>query len=163
MLVLSNIPDRIRSKIQIGAEDDCWLWTGGYHKDGYGSLRYDHKFFLAHRFVYGHIRGIELSSTQVVRHTCDNPPCCNPNHLILGTQRENVHDMIERKRNETGEQKSCAKMKRDFLPVVFSLRASGHSHQAIADKFGVDKSIITRTLGGKAWVRDTKELGLIYA
>lgn len=75
---------------------ECWHWEGGRNSDGYGVVRLGRRLVLAHRLAYALAYGSPGRS--IVRHTCDNPVCCNPAHLIAGTQAENVADMIERGR-----------------------------------------------------------------
>jgi hypothetical protein len=79
----------------------CWEWQGRKaRKMGYGVM---HKrgtrrdTMLAHRAFWEHYRGT-IPAERCVLHKCDNPPCCNPDHLFLGTQRDNVHDMISKGR-----------------------------------------------------------------
>jgi hypothetical protein len=75
----------------------CWVWTGGRQGRGYGQLTVHYRRLLLHRVVYEWAFG-EIPAGLVVRHTCDNPPCCNPAHLVIGTQHDNVRDMVERGR-----------------------------------------------------------------
>jgi hypothetical protein len=82
---------RFFEKIAIKPGDSCWEWQGARLKAGYGQAFVKGKLMLAHRAMYEHTVG-PIPEGMVVMHTCDNPPCCNPNHLRLGTARENVHD-----------------------------------------------------------------------
>jgi len=82
---------------RIDTSGDCWLWTGGTFKNGYGMVAMGRKpdgravNGYAHRIAYGLING-PIPDGLVVRHRCDNPPCCNPDHLLIGTQAENIAD-----------------------------------------------------------------------
>ena len=78
----------------------CKLWKKGKNKQGYGQRWYAGKNVLAHRAAYCGANGLTLEDIKgkVVRHTCDNPTCVNPKHLLLGTQLDNVRDCIERGR-----------------------------------------------------------------
>lgn len=79
-------------------EDECWPWRGPRFSDfGYGRLCFEGRDDRTHRLAYQFCKGV-IPKGQVVRHTCDNPPCCNPRHLILGSQGDNCRDMHERKR-----------------------------------------------------------------
>ena len=81
----------------------CWPYIGKRcHKDGYGYPKRKQKSILAHRWSYEHHYGVILTPTTVVRHICDNPICCNPLHLLIGSQADNVQDMMERNRNKRG-------------------------------------------------------------
>lgn len=77
-------------------ENKCWLWQGAYYARGYGQLRYGGKLQYAHRISYYFSTG--KFPTQCVLHSCDNPPCVNPNHLREGTHRENMDDAVKRGR-----------------------------------------------------------------
>ncbi len=71
---------------------ECWPWVGGRISGGYGSVNFDgHRAALA-------LSGALLPPGSVVRHLCDNPPCCNPAHLAVGTQSDNIRDMYAKGR-----------------------------------------------------------------
>jgi hypothetical protein len=70
--------------------EECWPWKGNRLKDGYG--RRGNAIPKAHRFSYEIAHGVMLSRETLVRHTCDNPPCCNPAHLLIGTPLDNMVD-----------------------------------------------------------------------
>jgi hypothetical protein len=82
--------------------NDCWLWTAHCISDGYGSMRVGGKETLAHRISWTIAYG-EIPDGLSVCHHCDRPPCCNPNHLWLGTHKENMDD---RERKGRGNQPS---------------------------------------------------------
>lgn len=94
-------PIRFWRKVDRSAGPDaCWLWTGGRKPRGYGNFclaRATNTFVLTHRYAYELTHG-PIPAGLVVRHRCDNPPCCNPDHLILGTHQQNTQDAIERGR-----------------------------------------------------------------
>jgi hypothetical protein len=71
--------------------DACWMWTAGLHNRGYGRIRWNGMPECAHRIVWMLINGAIPNELEVL-HRCDNPPCCNPGHLFLGTQADNMHD-----------------------------------------------------------------------
>lgn len=79
-------------------ENGCHEWTGTKNADGYGILAVNGKNALVHRFFYEKRHG-RIPKGKKVLHTCDNPPCIRDEHLYLGTQADNVRDMIERKRD----------------------------------------------------------------
>ena len=82
--------DRMWSKIDARGPDECWPWTGGCQPGGYG--------VIDKRTVSRIILGLDDDDPRIGRHTCDNPPCCNPAHLIAGTYDDNSGDMVERER-----------------------------------------------------------------
>jgi len=79
-------------------EGDCLVWTKARNSDGYGSLGRNGKTIGAHRAAYSDLVGPIPEGLSVLHH-CDNPPCVNPEHLFLGTQKDNVHDALEKKRH----------------------------------------------------------------
>ena len=86
--------DRFWSKVE--KSDSCWLWTGSTSKK-YGQITVDGKRIRAHRFSYTLQRG-PIPSGLFVCHTCDVPHCVNPDHLFLGTNRDNLRDMTKKNR-----------------------------------------------------------------
>lgn len=99
---------------------ECWVWTRERNNHGYGVFRtyaegrcFKH---LAHRYSLA-LTGVEIEGW-VARHTCDNPPCVNPAHLLLGTQKENIHDAMKRGRLDMsglvlGQERRRSKLKRE--------------------------------------------------
>ena len=80
-----------------GPHGDCWEWRGCRHDDNYGWMRRNGGVATTHRIAYELTTGA-IPPGLLIRHTCDNPPCCNPNHLIVGTTKQNAQDAQERKR-----------------------------------------------------------------
>ena len=91
--------DRLLNKIVINEVTGCWEFQGGKNNIGYGMIRDDKKMRTTHRVSYEeHIGPIPYGL--VVMHSCDNPICCNPNHLSVGTMKDNMHDMIKKNRHK---------------------------------------------------------------
>jgi hypothetical protein len=70
----------------------CWEWQHRRNPEGYGLLHIAGRDYLVHRLAMWVWRDFDLASPLLVRHRCDNPPCCNPDHLIPGTQLDNMRD-----------------------------------------------------------------------
>jgi hypothetical protein len=88
-----------------------------------------------------------------VLHRCDNPPCTNPDHLFLGTHADNMRDCVSKKRSKApphrpGELNGSARL---TSGQVKAIRNDGATHRAIAGKFGVCKSTVTRIKTGRGW------------
>lgn len=90
--------ERLMAKIRIDDATQCWNWTGAKSK-GYGvmSSSFGKAPYKAHRLSYELHVG-RIPDRMVLRHACDNPSCCNPSHLIPGTQRDNMRDASSRGR-----------------------------------------------------------------
>lgn len=97
---------RFWSKVDIRGLSECWSWQGSFrsNKAGqeYDDFSYKHKHFVASRVAYFLHYGVDLGSEQAC-HRCDNPPCCNPNHLFAGTQKVNREDAVTKGRTATGD------------------------------------------------------------
>jgi hypothetical protein len=93
------LPDRVWEKVL--KTDGCWLWMGSYTNGGYGQVAgpasSGKTMLLVHRVVWELLHG-PIPDGLVVCHHCDNPPCCNPRHLFLGTHQDNTLDMVRKGR-----------------------------------------------------------------
>lgn len=84
------------SRFKVNKETGCWEWFGCLNKSGYGKFCYKGKHILAHRYSWIKHKG-DIGKLFVCHH-CDNPPCVNPNHLFLGTAKDNTQDCIKKGR-----------------------------------------------------------------
>lgn len=90
--------DWIRARVSI-TPTGCWEWIGTKDKDGYGRFRRNYSTVRVARVVLALLHGSSaLDDGAVACHRCDNPPCCNPDHLYVGSQSANIRDAIERGR-----------------------------------------------------------------
>ena len=138
------------------AENGCWEWISTT-KNGYGVFESGSITMVAlkskkrggHQVSYEAYKGV-IPKGLVVRHTCDNPLCINPDHLILGTQAQNVADREERgrRKNINGEQIGTAKLTEND---VLAIRASDLSDAELASAYNVHKTTIWLIKSGKSW------------
>ena len=144
-----------RSQVRSFLEDvsvwtnGCWQWIGHTNKyNGYGCTWYDQKRILAHRFMWELINDTKVPLGKVVMHTCDNPLCVNPEHLRLGTQQENIADMISKDRqcSLSGEDHPRNKVTSDLIVEARRLRRNGHNRQEIAKALSLGPSTVGHML-----------------
>lgn len=93
----NNTIESLLSKTSTQA-NGCRVWTGRVNHKGYGQTSWNGKEAKVHRVIYEHFHG-EIPTGNHVCHSCDNPPCCNPDHLFCGTAVENEHDKIAKRRH----------------------------------------------------------------
>lgn len=124
--------------------DYCWEWTGSRDRDGYGKIL---NHLSAHRYSYQLHKCIPPTDL-VVRHTCDNPGCVNPDHLILGTVLSNSRDMVDRGRSLRGERNHKAKL---HILQVRAIRESSLPISDLALLNGVSQSLIYQIKRGDIW------------
>ena len=143
---------RFWEKVRIGWPNDCWLWQAGTNCGGYGTFKLDGKTVLAHRFALLYKHNL-LNDERLALHSCDVPLCCNPRHLRLGTQAENVADMHERGRQapQQGGGNGRAILTDDKVREILRLLKSGTRQGDIAAAFSVDRRTVSAINTGKIW------------
>lgn len=127
----------------------CWEWTGAKIPKGYGKLTVNGEMCMAHRIAYQFFNG-RIPTDKIIRHSCDNPACCNPQHLLTGSYQENSTDMVTRKRSARGEDNARSKLTESQAAYV-RRNPDGLTVMALAEKFGVAKSTISYVRSGRSW------------
>lgn len=132
--------------------ESCWLWMGALNCKGYGTTstrRGARAGGITHQLA--HRQAFALTSGSPghlhVLHRCDNPRCCNPRHLFLGTHQENMADMVSKGRNARGKNVVNKLTEGD----VREIRQRELSQSAMAEKYGVTPGTIASVLRGKSW------------
>lgn len=128
-------------------EQNCINWEFGKDSDGYGACRINGKVEKAHRVAICKHLGIPLSDIlgKVVLHQCDNPSCVNPYHLQIGTQADNVKDMISKKRDNFNGR---IKFTDDEIKTVKWLVEQGLPKNNIQSEYGISKSYLNKLIRG---------------
>lgn len=88
---------RIMEDVYPDPMSGCWLWAGKINNQKYGLISYNGKYRLIHRIVFEHYNGL-IPDGLIVRHRCDNTYCVSPEHLLVGTPKDNTQDAISRGR-----------------------------------------------------------------
>lgn len=137
-------------------DDECWEYQGTLNADGYGCahLAWRGTYVSAHRTMYEEYYCETLAKGEVVRHTCDNRACCNPFHLLKGTQAENVRDCVERGRfpDRSGVNNGRATIDEETVRNLRRIYSSGMwSYGLLAQLFGMKRSTIAYIITGKSW------------
>lgn len=152
---------RIMDKIEVGSTDDCWEWQGGKNGRGYGQVRIGGRkgnVYYVTRLLWRLVHGTDPIN-QLICHTCDNPACCNPAHLFLGTDADNMADKVSKGRQarNKGVLHGCAKLTEEDVLKIY--HASGTS-ASIAKDFGISDSHVRNIKTGKTWSHVTSEHSL---
>jgi hypothetical protein len=144
LLTSESVFIRFFSKVEIGDPDACWIWVASTDGSGYGKFKGPFGTKRAHRLSYEFFHG-PIPDGMVVRHRCpggDNPLCVNPRHLYLGTQEDNIHDMM----NDGSNPRCLKKFEDGDREAIIILAAQGIAHRVIADNYSVDRSTISRII-----------------
>jgi hypothetical protein len=129
--------------------DGCWEWSGTRHPFGYGRITMDGKTTFAHRASWVIHRG-PVPEGLFVRHKCDNPPCCNPDHLELGTAKQNMEDKCARGRAARGVNVGMGKLLDEDVLAIRRVYLEGVGRSELARRYGVNRSVITRVINRKS-------------
>lgn len=148
----------------------CWEWSGSRLETGYGRFRLGDDFYYAHRTAQELWNGPLTPARPQALHSCDNPPCINPEHLRAGTAQDNADDFVVRGRSRprgageplpqswVTEPRACAHAVRraKYDPCeVFALRAAGLTQAQIARRLGTSQSHVSVVLSGKRMAAQT--------
>ncbi len=133
--------------ISRGDEDDCWLWVGSYFISGYGRYHINSIGFRSHRISYYLNYNVDPGNL-LVCHTCDNPGCCNPKHLFLGTNKDNQRDCTVKGRGRCGERQGRHKLSECDVKDILNSR---QPHLYLATKYGVNPSCIAKIRKQESW------------
>ena len=142
--VLRPFEESFWAKVDRRDMDECWEWTACRNSFGYGSCRVSGKTVASHRIAWMLQNG-EIADGLCVLHRCDNPPCCNPGHLFLGSRADNNHDCFAKGRNNPKLSKN------DIVEIKTKYFDGKISQQEIADQYGVGRKYISKIVKGDRW------------
>lgn len=151
-----NIIVRFWERVDIGRFDTCWEWSG-YRDKGYGQIRTQSGLVLTHRLAYEFMWG-PIPGKLFVCHRCDNPPCCNPWHLFIGTQLDNMRDMVSKGRQnrwkgrQRGEGHKNAKLTTNDIERIRTRYKVGDITKAdLGRQYKVSYVTIAQIVKGRTW------------
>lgn len=147
-----SLEDNFWGEVRSDTRNVCWPWLGGRNKAGYGVTTVRGKRELAHRLAF------ELHSARkpngLILHSCDNPPCCNPQHLREGTHADNMGDKMSRNRQAKGELCGSNRFSRGLIDALRFLHATeklSPRELAALCRHVPDKSYIQKVVNGEVW------------
>jgi len=143
----TDLEKKLFSRRLVNEETGCWLWTGAWDSSGYGRIGFtsDQGFVVSHcvhRLAAKLWLGLKDESL-VVRHTCENKHCFNPDHLLLGTQLDNMLDEVRKGK--------VGKLTEEDVRRIRVLRAEGKAQYELALQFNVSESAISKLLSGETY------------
>lgn len=145
------IHERFWSRVNVTVNIRCWQWLGRKDENGYGQVRINGKTMRAPRVAFW-LRNGKWPNNAC--HTCDNPVCCNPNHIFDGTRSDNMRDMVSKGRNKTriGEQHGRSVLTdQKVLDMRSNYRDGGISLESLAKKYGCSFSTAQRVIKRHNW------------
>lgn len=137
------------SRVVVKSDFQCWIWTGRKGPRGYGRCVYNGQSTGAHRIAFQLVVG-DIPDGLLIRHSCDNPSCCNPRHLLPGTAKQNAGDAVERGRVASGARNGKSKL---TPQQVIEIKTNPHGLKLgkLAEKFGVSKATVSLVRSGQRW------------
>lgn len=141
---------------QVDKSGDCWEWHGACDQHGYGHINIGkNKKKKTHRLSWEFANG-PIPDGLCVLHTCDNPKCVKPEHLWLGTYKDNMQDCIAKGRfvflkSKPGEENNHAKLHDGDIRVIRDLAESGLKPRYTSEFLGIDRSCVHRIINREAW------------
>lgn len=146
-----TLEERFWSKVDKKGPDECWPWMAASrnkNKDAYGAFWMDGRHQPANRIALI-LSGVEVPPGMESCHRCDNPPCCNPSHLFVGTRQDNNADKVSKKRHVYGEKYWNVKLTDEQVNAIRAHKPPGVQRvriglpQQLAEQYGVTRQYIS--------------------
>lgn len=151
---IERLKERFWAKVDIRGEDHCWEWQAGKERFGYGLIGVAGFTMRSHRLSFILAKG-EIRQEDCVCHSCDNPPCVNPNHLWIGSRANNFWDMVTKNRNfalsSVGESNFKSKLTEADAAKIIELAKAGVTVSDLMKQYDLSRSGIHNLLRGKVW------------
>lgn len=147
-----NLKEKLKAYSKV-SPSGCWEWQRSRNNMGYGRIAKGRNMLLAHRVAFEEFNG-PIPDGLVVRHKCDNPSCCNPEHLEIGSMSDNQQDCLRRgRRSDIGSGSPHAKLTEEIVAEILEDR---RSQQKIADSYGISQTLVSLIKRGKVWQHITQ-------
>jgi hypothetical protein len=140
-----NTRESVWGRVDQHETDECWPFVGAVNTYGYGQIRVDGKQELAHRLAFELATGIS-PGLLLVCHRCDNPRCCNPSHLFLGSVADNAQDAANK-----GRLPGARKLTEELVREIRRLAANGVTYAELGRRFGVTAENISSVCRRLTW------------
>ena len=148
--IVAGTDARFWARVDVGSLDRCWEWQWGRQKAGYGTIAIAGYDYGAHRIAYLLANG-SIPAGLCVLHRCDNPPCCNPSHLFVGTKADNVTDMHAKGRGNVGSVNGQSKLNEEKVALIRSRVAAGEKQIHLSAEFGITSGTMSHLIARKTW------------
>lgn len=150
-IIVKSLKELFSGKYERITESGCWIWTGATrNKMGHGALRLGGrkgKTIWAHRASYELHTG-EVPEGMCVCHRCDVPSCVNPDHLFLGTRKDNIADMVNKDRNAKGSKAKWAKITEE---IALKIKKSTKPTAVLGEIYGLSRQSVADIRYGRTW------------
>jgi hypothetical protein len=138
-------------------DSGCMVWRGQKNRNGYGRVSVAGRLLAAHRHSWRLNHG-DIPSGMHVCHRCDNPPCVNPDHLFVGTAKDNANDKFAKNRGSgkgarPGAQHHNARLTEDVVREIRYRASTGESQKSIRESLGMCSSLVSRIVTRKRWAK----------
>lgn len=139
------------SLVEKKSQDECWLWLGKLNQWGYGRIRHGGIQAMAHRVAY-QLQTEKSIDGLIAMHICDNPACCNPNHIALGTHADNQKDKFNKNRQAKGEINGQSILTEEQVIEARKLYVETKTtYKKLAEKFGVSRDTMQKAIRKIYW------------
>lgn len=149
----TSVTDKLALYVERRGDGECWPWTMGCDKDGYGEIATggSSKHRRAHVVAWEQANGRSVPPGHCVLHTCDNPPCCNPGHLFLGTNLDNIWDKVAKNRQARGENHPKAKLTGEQVLCIRRAWQRGMTLTQLGIEYQTSTQNIYAIVNRKSW------------
>lgn len=151
---LKTIEERFHDSYIPEPMSGCWLWTGTSNTQGYGTFYANGRLHIAHRFSWELHNG-PIPEGMLACHHCDTPPCVNPDHLFVGTHKDNAQDSLKKGRHSraNGDHWNRSSITWDDIPKIKELKEQGLTYEEIGKQYGVGPTCIYDICKNRSWRR----------